>query len=91
MILGEPSARKFTYLEGLYLSTSVYDGAPFAARVVCQYLGLRAPRAEWETRIGFFGIDDFRKQFSNAGAIERVLGAEDSRIGKNSHHARTTG
>src|SRR5262249_28510658 len=67
MILGEPSARKFTYLEGLYLSTSVYDGAPFAARVVCQYLGLRASRAEWESRIGFFAIDNFRKEFSNAG------------------------
>lgn len=80
MILREPSARKFTYLEGLSLVTSVDDREPFAARVMCQHLGLRASRDAWQTRIGLFAPEDFRRQFENADIIERALGAEELQL-----------
>ena len=82
MILEEPSIRKFTYLEGLYLGTSVDDGAPFASRVMCQHLGLRASRAAWEHRIGSFAAEEFRLHFDNAELVERVLGAGSLRLNK---------
>ena len=40
----EPSNRRFTYMQGISLLTSVEDGEPFATRVVCQYLGAKAAR-----------------------------------------------
>jgi hypothetical protein len=76
MILEEPSARKFTYLEGLYLGTAVDDGAPFASRVMCQHLGPRVSRAAWKKRIGVFTSEELHQQFGNADVVERVLGAE---------------
>lgn len=75
MILQEPSARKFTYLGGLCLSTSVDDREPYSARVLCQYLGLRVSRTAWKDRVGLFDEGDFRLCFSNANVIERALGA----------------
>ena len=82
MILEEPPARKFTYLEGLYLGTSVDDGTPFASRVVCQNLGLRASRAAWDKRIGLFTTEDLHRHFGNADAVERVLGAGELRLSR---------
>jgi hypothetical protein len=76
MILEEPSARKFTYLEGLYLGTAVDDGTPFASRVMCQHLGLRVSRAAWTRQIGLFTSEELHQHFGNADVIERVLGAE---------------
>jgi hypothetical protein len=84
MILEEPSVRKFTYLDGLYLSTTVGDGTPFCSRILCQYLGPRASRAAWEKRIGLFTPEDSRLLFSNADVIERVVGAEVFQIDKDS-------
>jgi hypothetical protein len=75
MILKEPAVRKFTYLGGLCLSTSIEDREPYSARVVCQSLGPRVSRAAWQDRVGLFDEGDFRLCFSNANVIERVLGA----------------
>jgi hypothetical protein len=76
MILKEPPARKFTYLEGLCLFTSADERTPLAARIMCQRLGLRASRHAWQKRIGLFSLVDFRLHFDNADVIERALGAE---------------
>ena len=75
MILKEPSARKFAYLEGLRLTTSVDDRTPFAARAMCERLGLRVSRDTWKSRIGLFTPDDLRRNFDNADVVERALRA----------------
>ena len=75
MILKEPSARKFAYLEGLRLATSVDDRTPFAVRAMCHRLGLRVSRDTWKSRIGLFTPDDPRRNFENADVVERALGA----------------
>ena len=74
MILKEPPLAKITYLEGLCLLTSIDEGNPFAARIVCQYLGSAASRDSRRERTGLFTFDVFRQNFKNAAAIERALG-----------------
>jgi len=81
MILREPTVRKFVYLDGLWLATSIDNRVPFATRVVCQYLGVRAPRRPWQNRITLYSEEDFRRQFSNAEVLERVLGGQELRLG----------
>ena len=85
MILEEPSVRKFTYLEGLYLGTSVKDGTPFASPVMCQHLGLQVSRAAWEKRIGLFTTEEFRLHFDNAEVIERTLGERGLPLGNDAN------
>lgn len=80
IILREPSVRKFVYLGGIWLSTSVDDRAPFAARVVWQYLGARAERRRWRDRITVYSEEDFHRQFHNADVIERALGTQELRL-----------
>jgi len=79
MILREPSVRKFVYLEGLRLTTAE-DRSPLATRVLCQYLGPRAVRRPWQSRISLFSEEEFRRQFDNAELIERVLGGQELRL-----------
>ena len=74
----EPSSRRFTYMQGLSLLTSVEDGEPFATQVVCQFLGRKAARDDWEGKIGVFPDAAFHELFDNAGIIKRALG--DGRI-----------
>jgi transcriptional regulator with XRE-family HTH domain len=76
MVLREPSVRKFTYLHGLCLFTSVDDREPFAARMSCQYLGPTAGRDPRRTTIGLYAPDEFRNSFANAEVIERALGPQ---------------
>ena len=80
MIFREPSVRKFAYLEGLCLSTTADDWSPFAARVLCQYLGPHATRATWQKHITLYSEEDLRRQFSNADVVERVLGSQELRL-----------
>ncbi|HVM81816.1 MAG TPA: hypothetical protein VMU06_22540 [Stellaceae bacterium] len=80
MILREPSVRKFVYLEGLRLTTAE-DRSPLATRVLCQYLGLRAARRSWQSRISLFSEEEFRRQFDNSEVVERVLGNQELRLG----------
>ena len=76
-ILNEPSAPKFTYIQGLYLATSAEDKESFAARVVCQYLGGNVDRHKWRDHIGIFSQDQFDKLFENASVIMRAIGDSD--------------
>ena len=70
----EPSNRRFTYMRGLSLLTSVEDGEPFATRVVCQYLGKKAAREDWDGKIGVFPDATFHDLFDNADIIKRAIG-----------------
>jgi hypothetical protein len=82
-ILNEPPAPKYTYIQGLYLATSAEDREPFAARVVCQYLGGKAVRRKWSDRIGLFPNDQFNKHFENASVIMRAIGDSDLLVAGN--------
>ncbi len=76
-ILNEPPTPKYTYLQGLCLATSAENREPFAARVVCQYLGANAVRHKWSDRVGVFPNDQFNKLFENAEVIMRAIGDND--------------
>ena len=78
MTLNEPSARPFTYIQGLSLLTGAEDKEPFATRIVCQYLGLDARRESWGDKIGVFDDSDFAALFDNADIVTRVLGDIDA-------------
>ena len=78
MTLNEPSARPFTYIQGLSLLTGAEDKEPFATRIVCQYLGLDARRESWGDKIGVFDDSDFAALFDNADIVTRVLGDVDA-------------
>jgi len=79
----EPTNRRFTYVQGLSLLTSVEDGEPFASRVVCQYLGRKAKREKWSDKIGVFTDSRFRDLFKNADIIKRAIGNEGVLTGNN--------
>src|SRR4029077_7981229 len=87
MIIREPSARKFVYLEGLRLTAAFEDRTPLATRILCQYLGTRAARRTWQDRITVFSDDDFRRQFDNADIVERALDSQDLRIGSDAEQS----
>ena len=70
----EPRNRRFTYIKGLSLLTSAEDGEPFATRVVCQYLGGKAAREDWDGKIGVFPDATFHDQFDNADIVKRAIG-----------------
>ena len=76
-ILNEPPARKYTYIQGLYLGTSAEDRQPFATRVVRQYLGEKVIRHDWSEQTGVFTNDQFNKLFENASIIMRAIGDND--------------
>ena len=78
MTLNEPSARHFTYIQGLSLLTAADDKEPFSTRIVCQYLGLDARRESWEDKIGVFDDSDFAALFDNADIVTRVLGDDNA-------------
>ena len=82
--LKEPSNRRFTYMQGISLLTSVDDGEPFATRVVCQYLGRKAARDKWSGKIGVFPDATFRDLFDNAKIIKRAIGDGGVLTGNNS-------
>ncbi len=75
--LNEPSARQFTYLQGLCLLTSADDKQPFSARVVCQYLGVDVSRDPWEDKIGVFTAEEFESLFDNAEIVVRAIGGDE--------------
>jgi hypothetical protein len=76
-ILNEPPILKYTYLQGLCLATSPEDREPFAARVVCQYLGDNVVRRDWSDKIGIFSRDEFNERFENADIILGAIGDSD--------------
>ena len=61
-------------MQGLSLLTSAEDSEPFAARVVCQYLGEKASREDWGDKIGVFSDEAFHEIFDNADIIKRAIG-----------------
>ena len=79
----EPTNRRFTYMQGLSLLTSVTDGEPFASRVVCQYLGRKAAREDWGGKIGVFPDATFPDLFDNADIIKRAIGKDGVLTGDN--------
>lgn len=74
MVLREPRAPSFTYLQGVALLTSVNDRQPFAVRALCQYLGRNASRREWQDRIGVYSRDELPHVIDNAEAVKRAIG-----------------
>ncbi len=80
----EPSSRRFTYMQGLSLLTSVENGEPFATRVVCQYLGIKAAREDWDGKIGVFPDATFHDLFDNADIIKRAIGDDGVLTGNTS-------
>jgi len=84
-ILNEPALPKYTYLEGLYLATAAENKKPFAAQVVCQFLGSNERRRDWSDKIGIFSRDDFDKRFENADIILRASGNTDLLLAGTDH------
>ncbi|MCZ6759694.1 MAG: hypothetical protein O7D29_04850 [Gemmatimonadetes bacterium] len=82
-ILNEPPIPKYTYIQGLYLATSSEDKRPFAAQVVCQYLGSDVSRHDWSDKLGILPRDEFDTRFENADIILRAIGGNDLLVARN--------